>query len=114
MNRLLAVLFALIAAALSILLIIIVLGQQQAYAHSWYDYVCCSNRDCYPLPEDAMLEEQSNGDYLVKWVSPLSGRIIEGRVTRHLVKDTQDPTGKIHGCERSDGLPRCIYIHRGV
>jgi hypothetical protein len=84
------------------------------WAHKWYDYVCCSDRDCYPLPDDALLEEQSNGDYLVKWISPLSGRIIEGRVTRQNVRDTQDPTGKIHGCERSDGLPRCIYILRGV
>lgn len=81
-------------------------------SHGWYDYVCCSDRDCYPLPDEAILEEQSNGDYLVKWISPLSGRIIEGRVTRQNVRDTQD--GRIHGCERSDGLPRCIYIHRGA
>lgn len=83
-----------------------------AFAHSWYDYVCCSDRDCYPLPDDAVLEEQSNGDYLVRWVSPLSGKIIEGRVVKRNVKDTRD--GRIHGCERSDGLPRCIYIHRGA
>jgi len=49
MNRLLAVLLGLVATALGILLIIIVLGQQQAYAHEWFtNSGCCDGTDCKP------------------------------------------------------------------
>lgn len=78
----------------------------------WYDRDCCSNKDCYPLPEDAYLEERPGGDYYARWISPLNGKLIEGIVRRSGVRDTRD--GRVHGCEASYTAPRCIYIHRGA
>ena len=93
-------------------LVAIVILLNKAVAHDWYDRECCSNKDCYPLPEDAYLEERENGSYYAKWISPLNGKVIEGIVQRQNVRDTRD--GRIHGCERSYAEPRCLYIHRGA
>lgn len=70
MNRLLAVLLSLIGLALGILAIIIVLGQQQAYADgiprglghdheavNWYDSGCCSQEDCEPVEPGAVMRQ---------------------------------------------------------
>lgn len=31
---------------------------RQAAAHSWYDFACCSGRDCAPAPVHAVSEER--------------------------------------------------------
>jgi hypothetical protein len=84
----------------------------ELHSHEWYDYDCCDNRDCYPLPEDAVLEELPNGSWSAAWISPKSGKLIKGIVSPQNVRDTQNH--QLHGCETSYGDPRCLYIHRGT
>ena len=84
----------------------------QANAHSFYDAACCHNRDCYPLPDGYSYYELPDGNYHAAWISPHTGKIVEGIVSRNNVKDTHD--GKEHGCETPESKPRCLYIHRGV
>lgn len=83
-----------------------------SYAHDWYDFDCCDERDCYPLPDAAFLEERDNGAYFARWVSPIDGKLIEGIVSAQNVRDTHNH--QIHGCQTSYGTPRCLYIHRGA
>lgn len=89
MNRLLAVLGGLIALALTILLIIIVLGQQQAYAHSWYSQrrdpvfnaqTCCRN-DCGPVPSQYIHYDPLSGDIRVTLPLEVAKKIYHGRST---------------------------------
>jgi hypothetical protein len=90
----------------------LVLCVTSAYAHEWYDYDCCDKRDCYPLPEDAILEELPNGAWSAQWVSPLDGKPVKGVVAPQNVRDSQNR--QLHGCQTNYGTPRCLYIHRGA
>jgi hypothetical protein len=81
-------------------------------AHEWYDFDCCDTRDCYPLPDDAILIELPEGAWHAEWISPLDGKPIKGVVAPQNVRNSQDR--KVHGCQTSYGQPRCLYIHRGV
>lgn len=84
-----------------------------AYSHEWYDYDCCDTRDCYPLPGDAIIQENSAaGNWYAEWISPKTGKHIKGFVAPNNVRDTQNH--QIHGCETLYGTPRCLYVHRGV
>jgi hypothetical protein len=91
---------------------LLILMSTTAVAHEWYDYDCCDQRDCYPLPDDAFLDELPDGNYYARWISPLDGKLIEGVVAARNVRDTQNH--QLHGCQTSYGNPRCLYIHRGA
>lgn len=106
-----------VLAAFVLWLMVVWLVYQEAHSHEtasgWsYDASCCHNRDCYPLPEGYSYFEQPDGHYFATWVSPKTGKIVSGVVSKYNVHDTRDDLE--HGCEMSDGKPRCLYIHRGV
>jgi hypothetical protein len=66
-SRFIAVLLGLIATALLILLIIIVLGQQQAYAHEWFtNSGCCDGDDCKPWIPTPQNFTPVDGGYHIK------------------------------------------------
>ena len=76
----------------------------------WYDASCCSNRDCEPIPFDAIMEVE--GGYMVDYVSSRFGAVREfypAKEARH----SQD--GMFHVCFYSAPHPtngrrlRCLY-----
>lgn len=86
---------------------------QGAAAHSWYPYDCCSDRDCWPMGEDADAREPDPkvvpGGYLTH-----DGVFVAQRDTR----PSRD--GRFHVCRhggRGDGgvihppdKPVCLFV----
>jgi hypothetical protein len=81
---------ALFASAFLISLWCLIVG---AAAHDWYPPVCCSDRDCAPMPPGSVREETRNGQagYLIVakdlWLAETDSRV--KRIA---------PDGDIHGC----------------
>ena len=68
-----------------------------ARAHSWYPVECCSDRDCYPLP-DGTVKEVKGGYQLIE-----SGEFIPSAETR----DGRDD--HFHICRWPDGRRICFF-----
>jgi hypothetical protein len=88
-----------LAAALGILLIGVVL----ASAHSFYDWDCCSDRDCQPVAEGMVAEE--SGGYRVL----LTNQFID----RNSPKVRMSPDGRWHVCTLGGNLGGsvlCLYV----
>lgn len=114
MNRLVP-LFMLILAALLYLCWLVLTPAQAQTGHPkpgqphWYEVSCCSNRDCEPIPFDAIMEIE--GGYLIDYVSAAHGAVREffpAKEARH----SQD--GQFHICFRYTPLAngtrlRCLY-----
>lgn len=58
------IVFRLVAALVLAAVGVIAFTVYVAVAHSWYPPVCCSDRDCYPLPNGYVAEQP--GGYLLK------------------------------------------------
>ena len=71
-----------------------------AAAHAWYDYDCCSGRDCQALPD------QSVDATAAGWLVKLSGEVIPYGDKRERVS----PDTQFHGCQKPDGTMRCLYV----
>lgn len=75
-----------------------------ASAHSWYDYQCCSDRDCEPIPPDAVNETEAG--YEVNYFSK-QGFQVHGFVPRAAARHSQD--GRFHGCAMPSRF-LCLYV----
>lgn len=126
MTRLLAVLGGLIALALTILLIIIVLGRQQAYADGiprglghdqnakhWYDSGCCSQEDCEPVEPGAVMRQPGGWKvyYLTSRGFIADGFLPDGDSGIRYSKSPDDI--REHACATSQRVI-CIYLPPGA
>jgi hypothetical protein len=75
-----------------------------AFAHSWYPYECCSDRDCYAVPKERVR------------IVP-GGWVIDGFAVRH-GEARPSPDGQFHICRSQDGKgdlirpqdkPACVW-----
>ena len=91
MRLVLAIIFlaAMLAATLALL--------SNVRAHSWYDAICCSDRDCYPLPDNAVRE--TVGGYSL----PETGEMIPHSETRNGRDE------RFHICRHATGRRICFY-----
>ena len=46
-----------VGVVLALVLIGLAIVPLRARAHSWYPTECCNAADCYPVPDDAVIEE---------------------------------------------------------
>lgn len=81
----------------------LVLSNGSSRAHSWYDYECCSQRDCRAVSSEEVLE-LSEG----KWKYLPLAVVFE----RNMVKNSKD--SRFHVCISPLNTPLCIYILSGV
>lgn len=72
-----------------------------ARAHDWYEYSCCSDRDCAPLAEGTVVEGPAGYEI------PSTGETIPYFDPR--IRKLWSPDGKFHRCHRPDGTTRCLY-----
>ncbi len=79
-----------------------------AFAHSWYDPICCSERDCEPLPEGAVT--QVSGGYHVKYTGKM-GFNVDVIVPYEKAKASRDE--KYHGCATAERF-LCLYVPMNV
>lgn len=82
---------------------LILYGIQEARGHDFYEYRCCSDRDCRPVAEDA-ISEGPNG-YVVK----ATGEVIPYNDKRI----RQSPDQFFHWCSvggKPDSRTLCIYV----
>lgn len=68
-----------------------------AFAHSWYPYDCCSERDCFPLPVGKVKSVQGG------WQME-DGAFIAWHEAR------PSPDGRFHICRREDGKGDLIRL----
>lgn len=74
-----------------------------ARAHSWYPAECCSDRDCYPLP-DGSVKKVPGGYQLIE-----NGEFIAEKDTREGRDD------QFHICRWPDGRRICFFRpHNGT
>ncbi len=71
----------------------------KAAAHSWYDAACCSDRDCAPVPDEAVIEHP--GGFEIRATGEL--------VSRHNAKFGRDDRYHICRSPVSNAL-LCLYI----
>ncbi len=64
-------------------------GASQAAAHSWYDYDCCSDRDCKPISKDDV-KATDNG-----WRILATNEVIPYTSVR------RSPDGRFHRCTKA-------------
>ncbi len=92
-----------VALGIMVMLGLFLIGVGLASAHSWYPFECCSDADCKPLPDDAIIEEQYG--YRVK----SSGEMIGFGDP----KIRFSPDGQWHRCSYG-GLPEantiCLFV----
>ncbi len=86
------------------LLAIAFLATGKANSHSWYDPQCCSNRDCEPIPFEAVTE--TNDGWVVTYVSS-RGFPMHAFVPRGKQKESQD--GRYHACANPTRF-LCLYV----
>lgn len=85
-----------------------------AVAHSWYDPVCCSTKDCAAVVPDVVSIE--DGHYVVT-VGPGDHPFVTSELTRRIpfdhpdVKDSQD--SDFHVCANSHRII-CLYVPLGM
>lgn len=73
-----------------------------AFAHDWYDYSCCSDKDCRPIPSSAV-KATKDGYYVT-----INGRTMAYSSPK--LKVSQDD--QFHLCTiggTDDGLMLCLY-----
>lgn len=74
----------------------------ESFAHSWYDADCCSEQDCYEVPDEDVVEIEDG-----KWKHLPTGAVFE----RRKVRPSKD--GHFHVCIHPKLGPQCIYIVQG-
>lgn len=86
-----------------------------AAAHGWYPYDCCSDRDCWPMGEDADAREPDPqivpGGYLLR-----DGTFVPESATRpsrdgrfHICRGAGELSGALI---RPAGRPVCLFVPR--
>lgn len=71
-----------------------------ARSHHWYEVVCCSDKDCAPIADDAVKATPQG------WFLPSTGETLPYNASN--VKRSQDE--RFHRCVATDGSTRCIYV----
>jgi len=81
-------------------------------AHEWYDPACCNDRDCAPIPMDAVRITAEG--YLVE-IGPGEHPMLHGEVVfstipfnSPMVRKSQD--GDYHACLTAARSIRCFYV----
>lgn len=72
----------------------------------WYDRDCCSNRDCEPIPEEAVSVTQA-GQWHVRYIN-FNGALVDADVPRARIRPSRD--GRFHACSTPVGNLLCFYI----
>lgn len=72
-----------------------------AYGHSWYDYDCCSDNDCAPLADGAVIE--GSGGYDVT----MNGKRYAVPYGDARIRASAD--NQFHACEYPKDTLRCLY-----
>lgn len=79
-----------------------------APAHSWYDSVCCNNRDCVPSSEEYLTFTKEG---ITVTLHPGDHPLVKKSVTRHFpwaqVRPSQD--ADVHICALSQSI-LCVYV----
>jgi hypothetical protein len=114
-----------LAALLVIAIAAILMGfmAAPAKAHEWYDYACCSDKDCRPIDPASVTYNARRHVFL--WQSDLSGRTYTIPAGDRSPVDMQPKTrtskdGQYHGCEENVyhddpqkapvWVARCLYL----
>jgi hypothetical protein len=92
-----------------LIMMLMLCGSVSAAAHSWYDPVCCSERDCAPIPyeaveitDDGYLVTLRAGDHLM-----VSSTVVHVVAYADVLK-SQD--GEYHACLfPNQNVMRCFY-----
>ena len=78
--------------------------------HSWYDPICCSDRDCRPVPATDVLEIEGG------WKHLPSGAIFRDEPNIKRIRPSHD--SNFHVClgntPSNMNFPYCIYILQGT
>lgn len=78
-------------------------------AHSWYDYACCSEKDCRPIPFDAVTVTPDG--YRVP-----SGDVIPFSSTKIKPTPAEDVEQRFHWCTvagKDTGHTLCLFVPQG-
>lgn len=70
-----------------------------AFAHSWYPFECCSEKDCFPVPVSDVR------------VVPGGWTLSDGTMIEH-AEARPSPDGQFHVCRRQDGTGPLIRMHK--
>ncbi|MDO9415848.1 hypothetical protein [Pararhizobium sp.] len=94
------------AVAVAGLLALVLLRSQPALAHSFYDMLCCSDKDCTPIADDEV-KITKNG-----WFIRRTGETIPYYPNSRL---RHSPDGRFHRCTISGdfsptGHTLCLYV----
>lgn len=94
------------AVRLVLLLLLLVAPLRAAWAHSWYDPRCCTERDCRRATKVELLQ---NGDRIV---TADNGMVVEVKAGFAVIYPSQD--SDTHICYyltwRGEPRPRCLYV----
>lgn len=94
-----------------IALFLFIIGITHAFAHSWYPWECCSEKDCEPMAAFSMQRDDDKEE----WVLPTGERVPfeEARVSPdlqfHWCRYTPDSKTVIH----PEGKPKCFWAPVG-
>lgn len=89
--------------ALVCILALIAVSLKKAKAHSWYPPACCSDRDCYPIETDQLVEQEGGS-----WKYLPTGQVFP----KDKVFPSQD--NKFHVCINPiNGHAYCAFILQG-
>jgi len=75
-----------------------------ANSHEWYGRECCSDRDCEPIPSEAV--DVTPRGYRVRYTT-MQGNKIDQMVQRSRIRPSQD--GGYHACSVYDFVV-CLYV----
>jgi hypothetical protein len=79
-----------------------------AIAHDWYDRNCCSDRDCEPLPPEAV-EDMADGWH----INYISARGFRVKFVLPHGKERHSHDGQFHGCAAPTNF-YCLYVPSNV
>lgn len=91
--------------SITAIVVVLVLLATASFAHDWYPLACCSNRDCYELPEGLVYE--GRGGYVVPSHTNWNGATVAESVQPYT--SPPSPDGKFHICTNASGVILCFF-----
>lgn len=85
------------------------LGTRAAPAHSFYEYMCCSDRDCRPIPFESV--KITTEGYIVP-----SGELVPFNSRKIRPTPAEDAEQRFHWCTvggTETGHTLCLYVPQG-
>ena len=82
-----------------------------AFAHSWYDGACCSDKDCAPIPREYVTERKDGYEvHIPAGGHPLVDEPLDAFVPYGDSKDRRSHDANFHGCISAySGKLICLY-----